>query len=72
MPIRNEPWPEGTPAWVDLGTDDLNAAKAYYTELFGWEYLSGGEEAGDHLLAQLDGKSVAGLGPKQDAHMPTV
>ncbi|MFJ3956368.1 VOC family protein [Arthrobacter sp. NPDC090010] len=72
MPIRNEPWPEGTPTWVDLGSDDVEAAKAFYTGLFGWEYLSGGEEAGGYVLAQLDGKAVAGLGSKQDPQMPTV
>ncbi|MDR6866628.1 putative enzyme related to lactoylglutathione lyase [Microbacterium resistens] len=72
MSIRNEPWPAGTPMWVDLGADDVDAAKAFYTGLFGWEYQSGGQESGGYLLAQLDGKAVAGIGPKQDAQMPTV
>lgn len=72
MPVRNEPWPNGTPNWVDLGVDDVEAAKEFYTALFGWEYLSGGEEAGGYLLAQIDGAAVAGLGPKQDPNMPTV
>lgn len=71
MTTQTEKWPAGTPAWVDLGVDDLPAAKAFYTELFGWDYLSGDEEAGGYLLAQLDGQAVAGLGPKQDSNMPT-
>ncbi|WAH95730.1 VOC family protein [Arthrobacter sp. MMS18-M83] len=72
MPVRTEKWPEGTPTWADLGVTDLDAAKAFYTELFGWEYSSGGEDSGGYWLAHLGGKSVAGLGPKQNAEMPTV
>ncbi|MFJ5958771.1 VOC family protein [Paenarthrobacter sp. NPDC092416] len=72
MTVHSEQWPAGTPNWVDLSVDDLPAAKAFYTELFGWEYLSGGEEAGGYLLASLGGKAVAGLGPKQGPGMPTV
>lgn len=72
MTTRTTPWPDGTPTWVDLGTDDVEAAKAFYTSLFGWDYLSGGQESGGYLLAQIDGKAVAGIGPKQDAQMPTV
>lgn len=71
MPIRETAWPEGTPTWVDLGVEDLEAAQSFYTGLFGWEYLSGGEESGGYLLAQIGGKAVAGLGPKQDQSMPT-
>ncbi|WFR84299.1 VOC family protein [Arthrobacter sp. Y-9] len=72
MPTRSEPWPEGTPTWIDLGSEDLEGAKAFYSGLFGWDYVSGGQEAGGYLLAVLDGKAVAGIGPKQDQQMPTV
>jgi uncharacterized protein len=72
LPVREIAWPEGTPNWVDLSADNLEAAKAYYAELFGWDYLSGSEDAGGYLLAQIGGKAVAGLGPKQDAQTPTV
>lgn len=72
MPVRNEPWPDGTPNWVDLGVDDVEAAKSFYTSLFGWEYWEGGEEAGGYLLAQIDGAAVGGIGPKQDSNVPTV
>ncbi|XAS72140.1 hypothetical protein VUN82_24215 [Micrococcaceae bacterium Sec5.1] len=64
MSTQTEKWPAGTPAWVDLGVDDLPAAKAFYSELFGWDYLSGDEEAGGYLLAQLDGQAVGGTGPQ--------
>jgi predicted enzyme related to lactoylglutathione lyase len=72
MSTKISSWPAGTPVWVDLGVDDLAAAKSFYSDLFGWEYLSGGEDSGDYLLAQIDGRAVAGVGPKQDPAMPTV
>jgi uncharacterized protein len=28
----------GTFSWVDLQTDDLEGAKAFYSTLFGWQY----------------------------------
>ena len=30
---------QGTPCWVELGTSDQEAAKAFYHELFGWSYV---------------------------------
>lgn len=72
MTIRTDPWPAGTPTWVDLGADDVTAATAFYAALFGWEYSSGGEESGGYLLATLDGAAVAGIGPKQDPGTPSV
>jgi len=52
--------------WVDLGVDNLAAAKAYYGELFGWEFADGGQDAGGYVLALVGGRAVAGLGPKLD------
>ncbi len=51
MIIRDAPWPDGTPCWVDLGTADVARATSFYGALFGW---SGG---------LLDGRRVAGIGP---------
>lgn len=36
MPIRTQ-HPLGTFSWTDLSTPDQEGAKAFYTELFGWE-----------------------------------
>ena len=41
MPTRDTPWPNGTPCWVDLGAADLDAAKAFYSSILGWEYTGG-------------------------------
>ncbi|MBV8959328.1 MAG: VOC family protein, partial [Actinobacteria bacterium] len=34
----------GVPSWVDLGTADLPAARAFYTGLFGWDIQEGPPE----------------------------
>jgi len=33
MPTRDTAWPAGTPCWVDYGAADVDAAKAFYTDL---------------------------------------
>lgn len=52
----------GTPAWVDLGTSDPDAARAFYGALFGWEFDIGEEMTGYYTNCLLRGKRVAGLG----------
>lgn len=55
----------GTFSWVELGTTDPDAAKAFYAELFGWEAEDQPipEEAGGgvYTLLRIDGDAVAGL-----------
>jgi predicted enzyme related to lactoylglutathione lyase len=45
-------------------TPDLERAKHFYGELFGWQFNDSGEEFGHYNLAMKDGKVVAGLGPQ--------
>lgn len=52
-------WSAGQPVWVDLLTDDLAAAKAFYEELFGWEYRE--REAAGYTEIWLAGRPVAGI-----------
>ncbi|MCW2569042.1 MAG: Glyoxalase/bleomycin resistance protein/dioxygenase [Mycobacterium sp.] len=61
---------EGTPSWVDLGTPDLEAAKRFYGDLFGWTYEGGGEEVGHYTNALRDGLPVAALAPQHDPSVP--
>ena len=62
MPQRSEYAP-GTPSWVDLGTSDIEGAKAFYTELFGWEAIVASEpEARGYVMFTKDGHGVAGMG----------
>ena len=52
----------GTFCWVELGTSDDQAAKKFYTELFGWDYVDNpmGPD-GLYTLLKLEGKDVGGL-----------
>lgn len=53
----------GSPSWLDLGAPDIDAAAAFYGGVFGWEYSPAGPEAQGYGAFQLDGKSVAAVGP---------
>ena len=53
----------GSPVWIDLGSPDTQAAAAFYTAVFGWEFASAGPEGGGYGFFQKDGGTVAGLGP---------
>jgi predicted enzyme related to lactoylglutathione lyase len=61
----------GTFSWVDLQTDDLEAARRFYGELFGWDYndIPIGDGA-VYSMAQVQGHNVAGLGERQDESIP--
>jgi uncharacterized protein len=45
----------GVPCWVDVASPDSRVSTAFYGGLFGWEF--------DGLIARLDGRAVAGIGP---------
>jgi predicted enzyme related to lactoylglutathione lyase len=66
MVERNTAWPPGTPSWVDLQTPDPESARAFYSELFGWEFEVGGPEMGFYAMASLRGNEVAGVGGMQE------
>ncbi|MFF8956141.1 VOC family protein [Streptomyces sp. NPDC014894] len=56
--------PEGTPCWADAMFPDLEAAKGFYGELFGWTFGESSEEFGHYTQASLDGKAVAAVVPR--------
>jgi predicted enzyme related to lactoylglutathione lyase len=60
----------GTPSWVDIGVQDVEAAVAFYGKLFGWEIPEGDPAGGGYRMAQVRGKFVAGIGPAQDPGPP--
>jgi len=60
-------YPYGSPCWVDLLVSDVPRAKAFYTDLFGWEWLSGDPATGGYTMALLDGHPVAGISRRPDA-----
>ena len=66
-----EQYEHGVPSWVDLGSPDIAASKAFYSGLFGWDIPEGPPETGGYSLAELRGKPVAGIGPKMNPDAPT-
>jgi len=63
-------YPPGTFSWAELATSDAEAAKSFYSTLFGWDYddnpIPGGQV---YSMAKRDGKSVAALfGSEQPPH----
>jgi hypothetical protein len=64
-------YPPGTFSWAELATSDADAAKGFYTQLFGWEYED--NPAGEdqiYSMALRDGHHVAALftDPRQPPH----
>jgi predicted enzyme related to lactoylglutathione lyase len=69
-------YPNGVFNWVDLSTSDTEAAKAFYSALFGWESVDVPTGMGTmYTMLKLDGYNVAGLGPldptlQEQGHAP--
>ena len=63
MPERTG-YAHGVPSWVDLGTTDVEGAKAFYGAVFGWEAEDVPTDQGvPYTMLSKDGKLVAGMGP---------
>ena len=55
----------GTPIWLDIGTTDLEAAKSFYRDLFGWNFTSTREDFGGYLMVDV-GVPVGGAAPNMN------
>lgn len=56
---------QGTPCWVDLQTPDQDAARAFYSGLFGWEFVDSPMPDGAvYAMAQLGGRNAAAIAPQ--------
>ena len=62
--------PAGTPTWIDLMTPDMDAARAFYHKVFGWEYDIGGPEFGGYTTARSGDRLKAGLMGNQPGAPP--
>jgi uncharacterized protein len=62
-------YPAGVPCWIDSEQRDLQAACAFYGELFGWVFSDAAspERAGTYYVAAVDGRDVAALGSSTGA-----
>lgn len=70
MSTRSEPWPAGTPCWVDYGAADVGAAVAFYREVLGWSTRDGGPEHGGYVMCSVGGHDAAGIGPSTTPGTP--
>ena len=55
-------YPSGVPCWVDIFSPDLDAAMAFYGEVFGWSFVERTPPGAPqrYAMAQVDGFDVAG------------
>ncbi|GHF56497.1 VOC family protein [Streptomyces griseosporeus] len=61
----------GGPCWTELGTSDLDAAKRFYTTVFGWRpETDPRQEAGGYTVAHLGDAAVAALTPLYQETQP--
>lgn len=64
--------PLGAFSWNELMTTDVDAAKAFYSELFDWNIQKCDAADMDYFMATRDGEDIAGLMsmPGDSAGMP--
>jgi uncharacterized protein len=61
----------GTFCWVDLVVENQDAAKAFYSGMFGWDYEDFPTPDGSvYSVARIDGQAVAAVVPLPDPSMP--
>ncbi|TNC20690.1 VOC family protein [Amycolatopsis alkalitolerans] len=74
MTIRDTPWPAGTPCWADVMVPDPKRAADFYGPLLGWTLVDQGAEFGNYLIAHVQGRAAAAIGPKPPGmeEMPSV
>jgi predicted enzyme related to lactoylglutathione lyase len=53
--------PAGAPTWSDLLAPDVDAARAFYHAIFGWDYDIGGPEYGGYTTARLGTRMTVGM-----------
>lgn len=63
-------YPAGRPIWIDLTTNDVEGAKAFYGAVFGWTFHDQGAQFGNYHMVRSRGLEVAGLMAQQDATDP--
>jgi uncharacterized protein len=57
-------YPQGTPNWVELRTNDQSAAKKFYGSLLGWSFDDQLiPQDGVYSMATLTGEAVAAIAP---------
>ena len=61
----------GSPCWVQLGTTDVEAAKGFYGQLFGWDAQTDPRpEVGGYTMFSLNDHPAAAVAPLMDPRQP--
>lgn len=61
----------GVFSWNELITNDVQAAKAFYGEIFGWQFKEGTVANNHYTVIEVAGKEVGGISPVP-AQSPTM
>ncbi len=62
MPTRTSATP-GAPTWIDLATSDVDGARRFYADLFGWTAAEADEQYGGYFMFFSGEYPVAGCMP---------
>jgi predicted enzyme related to lactoylglutathione lyase len=62
----------GVPCWVDTWQPDAEAAVAFYSRLFGWDFedTMPADVPGHHFMCRLRGRDVAAIASRPQAASP--
>lgn len=68
-------YPHGAFCWYELATTDFNAAKNFYSNVFGWDAQMALEQPGmEYLIFTKEGKAIGGLynlqPPQKEMNLP--
>jgi uncharacterized protein len=66
--VRDE---HGSFSWPELGTKDKEQAQIFYGDLFGWTFETTGEEMGNYVLINKEGKQLGGITDMLPEGVPT-
>jgi predicted enzyme related to lactoylglutathione lyase len=70
--LERDGYPPGVPCWVDTSQPDPDAAVAFYSGLFGWDFenaMPPGSE-GKYFIARVRGRDVAAVGSLPEGGPP--
>jgi predicted enzyme related to lactoylglutathione lyase len=70
--LERDGYPPGVPCWIDTSQPDPEAAAAFYSGLFGWDFEDAMPpgSAGTYLIGRLRGGDVAAVGSQPEGGPP--
>jgi len=70
--LERDEYLPGVPCWVDTSQPDPEAAVAFYSALFGWDFqdVMPPDSAGRYLIARIRGGDVAAVGSQPEGGPP--